>query len=261
MMPHSTISNNLNDRHVAITDGIFAIAMTILVLEIAVPAVSNITSHAAVNSYIMNYLTPTVLIYFISFYLVYNFWETTTILFSFKKISNNVLLLNMISLASVCLIPFATGFLFEFYKYMEVNILFSLLILAISLLYILMFILLIRNNFSDYFENKDEIKTTINNELDNYEDGIEFTNLKLYIRGVTLTVFYLLMTPAISSIISILLAFISPGLSMASFLLVLVLRFVIRMRRTSKDHLDDIELSDDEKEFVNNIRNNIYGEE
>ena len=261
MMPHSTISNNLNDRHVAITDGVFAIAMTILVLEIAVPAVSDITSHAAVNSYIMNYLAPTVLIYFISFYLVYNFWETTTILFSFKKISNNVLLLNMITLASVCLIPFATGSLFEFYNYTEVNILFSLLILAISILYILMFIMLIRNNFKDYFVRKDEIKATISNELDSYEDGIELDNLKLYLKGVTKTVFYLLMTPVISSIISILLAFISPVLSMASFLLVLVLRFVIRMRRMSKDRLDDIELSDDEKEFVNNIRNNIYGEE
>ena len=261
MMPHSPISNNLNDRHVAITDGVFAIAMTILVLEIAVPAVSDITSHAAVNSYIMNYLAPTVLIYFISFYLVYNFWETTTILFSFKKISNNVLLLNMITLASVCLIPFATGSLFEFYNYTEVNILFSLLILAISILYILMFIMLIRNNFKDYFVRKDEIKATISNELDSYEDGIELDNLKLYLKGVTKTVFYLLMTPVISSIISILLAFISPVLSMASFLLVLVLRFVIRMRRTSKDHLDDIELNDDEKEFVNNVRNSIYGDE
>ena len=240
MMPHSPISNNLNDRHVAITDGVFAIAMTILVLEIAVPAVSDITSHAAVNSYIMNYLAPTVLIYFISFYLVYNFWETTTILFSFKKISNNVLLLNMITLASVCLIPFATGSLFEFYNYTEVNILFSLLILAISILYILMFIMLIRNNFKDYFVRKDEIKATISNEL---------------------AVFYLLMTPVISSIISILLAFISPGLSMASFLLVLVLRFIIRMRRGAKDSLDDIELSEDEKEFVNNVRCSIYGEE
>ena len=261
MMPHSPISNNLNDRHVAITDGVFAIAMTILVLEIAVPAVSDITSHAAVNSYIMNYLAPTVLIYFISFYLVYNFWETTTILFSFKKISNNVLLLNMISLASVCLIPFATGSLFEFHNYTEVNILFSLLILAISLLYILMFIMLIRNNFKDYFVRKDEIKATISNELDSYEDGIELDNLKLYLKGVTKTVFYLLMTPVISSIISILLAFISPGLSMASFLLVLVLRFIIRMRRGAKDSLDDIELSEDEKEFVNNVRCSIYGEE
>ena len=261
MMPHSTISNNLNDRHIAITDGVFAIAMTILVLEIAVPAVTQITSHATLNSYVISYLAPTVLIYFISFYLVYNFWETTTILFSFKKISNNVLLLNMISLASVCLIPFATGSLFEFHNYTEVNILFSLLILAISLLYILMFILLIRNNFKDYFVRKDEIKATISNELDRYEGGIKLDNLKLYLNGVTKTVFYLLMTPAISSIISILLAFISPGLSMASFLLVLVLRFIIRMSRGAKDHLDDIELSDDEKEFVNNIRNNIYGEE
>ena len=115
-----------------------------------------------------------------------------------------------------------------------------------------MFIMLIRNNFKDYFVRKDEIKATISNELD---------NLKLYLNGVTKTVFYLLMTPAISSIISILLAFISPGLSMASFLLVLVLRFIIRMSRGAKDPLDDIELSDDEKEFVDNVRNNIYGEE
>ena len=69
------------------------------------------------------------------------------------------------------------------------------------------------------------------------------------------------MTPVISSIISILLAFISPLLSMFSFLLVLVLRFLIRMKRGAKDSLDDIELSDDEKEFVNNVRNSIYGDE
>ena len=261
MMPHNTFSNDLNDRHLAITDGIFAIAMTILVLEIAVPAVSDISSGAALSEYLISYLVPAVLIYFISFYLVYNFWETTTILFSFKKISNTILLLNMITLAAVCLIPFGTGFLFEFYNYTEVNILFSLLILAISLLYILMFALLIRNNFKDYFARKDEIKATISNELNSYEDGIELDNLKLYLKGVTKTVFYLLMTPALTSIISILLAFISPGLSMGSFLLVLVLRFIIRMSRGAKDNLDDIELSEEEKEFVNNIRNNIYGEE
>ena len=69
------------------------------------------------------------------------------------------------------------------------------------------------------------------------------------------------MTPALSSIISLILAFISPGLSMSSFLLVLVLRFLIRMKRGAKDSLDDIELSEDEKEFVNNVRISIYGDE
>ena len=48
---------------------------------------------------------------------------------------------------------------------------------------------------------------------------------------------------------------------MSSYLLVLVLRFLIRMKRGAKDSLDDIELSEDEKEFVNNVRNSIYGDE
>lgn len=65
MIPGSTFSNNSIDRHIAITDGIFAIAMTILVLEIAVPTVSEISSGAALNEYFINYLLPAVLIYFI----------------------------------------------------------------------------------------------------------------------------------------------------------------------------------------------------
>lgn len=163
----------------------------------------------------------------------------------------------MVTMATVCLIPFATGFLFKFYNYIDVNIFFSLLILVISLLYLLMFILLIRNNFSKYFDKKDEIKSTIQ---DSYDDGMEFPNLKLYMRGVTLTLFYLLLAPVISSLISIALAFISPVLSLLSFLLVLVLSFIIRMRRGSKDHLDGVDLTDDENELIGNIRESIYGE-
>ena len=65
--------SNLKDRHVAITDGVFAIAITILVLEIAVPTITEISSGVALNEYFINYLAPSILIYFISFYIVYNF--------------------------------------------------------------------------------------------------------------------------------------------------------------------------------------------
>ena len=218
--------NNLGDRHVAITDGVFAIAMTILVLEIAVPTISDISSGVALNEYFITYLAPSILIYFISFYIVYNFWENTV-------------------------------FLFKFYNYIDVNIFFSLLILAISLLYILIFILLIRHNFKGYFENKEEIKTSIR---DSYEDGVELNNLKLYVRGVTLTLLYLLLLPVISSLISLVLAFVSPLLSVLSFLLMLILRFLICMKRSSRDSLENIELTDDEMELVGNIRQSIYGE-
>ena len=166
----------------------------------------------------------------------------------------------MITLATVCLIPFATGFLFDFYYYKEVNIFFSLLILAISLLYLLMFILLVRDNFKDYFSKKDQIKTSIYTELKNFDNGIELTNLKLYMKGVTLTLFYILISPVISSVISLVLAFISPLLSLLSFILILIARIFIRMKRGAKDDLSDIELSDDEREFINNIKESIYGE-
>lgn len=246
-----------NDRHSAVTDGVFAIAMTILVLEIAVPTITDISSGVALNEYFINYLLPSVLIYFISFYLVYNFWENTVILFSFNKISYGILTLNMITMAAVCLIPFATGFFFKFYNYTNVNLFFSLLILAISLLYILMFVFLIRNNFKEYFDKKDELKTAMQ---DSYNEGIELPNLKLYLRGITLTLFYLLLAPVISSLLSLLLAFVSPIASVLSFLLTLILVFLIRTRRFAKDNFDGIDLTDDEKEFIGNIRNSIYGD-
>ncbi|WP_296862044.1 TMEM175 family protein [uncultured Methanobrevibacter sp.] len=127
-MAHN-IFKNFKERNVAITDGVFAIAMTILVF-------------------------PSILIYFLSFYIVYNFWENTVFLLNFKKVSNNVFSLNIITMAAVCLIPFATGFLFQFYNYVNVNLFFSLLIMVISLLYILMFFLLVRDNYSEHFKKK-----------------------------------------------------------------------------------------------------------
>ena len=257
MMVNKDFLNNLNDRHAAVTDGVFAIAMTILVLEIAVPAMADITSGGALNEYLVNYLAPSILIYFISFYLVYNFWENTVILFNFKKISYGILTLNMITMAAVCLIPFATGFFFKFYTFVNVNIFFSLLILAISLLYIIMFVLLIRHNFKGYFSKKDEIKNVVN---DSFDDGIELPNLKLYMRGVTLTLFYLLLAPVISSLISLVLAFVSPIASMLSFLLTLILVFIIRTKRFSTDYSESVDLTDDEREFIGKIRGSIYGQ-
>ena len=256
-MARSGFLDKLQDRHVAVTDGVFAIAMTILVLEIAVPAVTEISSGAALGEYFINYLAPSILIYFISFYLVYNFWENTVILFNFRKVSYAILTLNMMTMASVCLIPFATGFLFKFYEYIDVNIFFSLLILIISLLYIAMFLLLIRNNFNDYFAKNKEMRNAFKGS---YDDGMEFPNLKLYIRGVTLTLFYLLLAPVFSSLVSLALAFVSPLASILSFLLILIMVFVIRMRRIGKDRLSSVDLNDDEREFVDDIRKCIYGE-
>jgi uncharacterized membrane protein len=247
-------NNNLTDRHMAITDGVFAIAMTILVLEIAVPTLSDINSGLIITEYMLNYLVPAIIIYFISFYLVVNFWETTNIIFSFRKISNNVLFLNMFALAAVCLIPFATGFLFNFYSYFEVNIFFSLLILCVSLIYLLIIIMVIRDNFSEIFDNHDEIRGKYNNKL---SEGFVFPNFKLYLRGALLTVIYLILSPIIISVISIILAFISPSWCILSFILVLIIRLLIRIKKVGKSS-QETTLTDSEREFLKEIEESIY---
>ena len=53
-MAKNELINNLKGRHVAITDGVFAIAMTILVLEIAVPTITEISSGVALGEYFIN---------------------------------------------------------------------------------------------------------------------------------------------------------------------------------------------------------------
>jgi|GEM_PF-588875 len=248
-------NNNLIDRHMAITDGVFAIAMTILVLEIAVPTLSDINSGVIISDYFFNYLIPAIIIYFISFYLVVNFWETTNIFFAFKKVSHGVLFLNMFALAAVCLIPFATGFLFNFYRYFEVNIFFSVLILCISLIYLVIMIMVIRDNFSEIFDNSDEIKDKYHNRL---SEGFVFPNFKLYLKGAVLSLFYLVISPIIISIISIILAFFSPMWSILSFILVLIIRLLIRIRKVGKSSKNESSLTDDEREFLKEIEESIY---
>ncbi|WP_296862046.1 hypothetical protein [uncultured Methanobrevibacter sp.] len=56
-------------------------------------------------------------------------------------------------------------------------------------------------------------------------------------------------------------AFFSPVASLLSFVLILILRFVIRMKRSTTDKLVDIELSDEENDLIENIRECIYGDD
>ena len=80
-MVKSKFLNTSNDRHAAVTDGVFAIAMTILVLEIAVPTITDISSGVALNEYFLRYLAPSILIYFISFYIVYRLQQDFFLIF------------------------------------------------------------------------------------------------------------------------------------------------------------------------------------
>lgn len=135
-----------HDRLSAITDGVYAVALTLLALEIVVPSVNSIHSSAQLNDYMVNNLLPQLSLYLISFIILSNFWASTNAIPMYKKVDNNILTINLAILALVVLIPFSTSFVLSFYHYSQSVIIFSLIILLVGLLYLILYIYLFKEN-------------------------------------------------------------------------------------------------------------------
>ena len=89
-------------RLMAITDGIVAIAATIMALELTVPEKFSL---AAVNAQM-----PTMVAFLISFVQIFLAWHEHHDSFAFaEKINHRIFLLNCLWLLFITLLPFATG--------------------------------------------------------------------------------------------------------------------------------------------------------
>ena len=135
-----------HDRLSAITDGVYAVALTLLALEIVVPSVNSIHSSAQLNNYMVKNLLPQLSLYLISFIILSNFWASTNAIPMYKKVDNTILTINLAILALVVLIPFSTSFVLSFYHYSQSVIIFSLIILLVGLLYLILYIYLFKEN-------------------------------------------------------------------------------------------------------------------
>jgi uncharacterized membrane protein len=96
-------------RLAALTDGVFAIVMTLLVLEISIPEIAQSSLHAELPRRLLE-LWPKLLSYGISFIILGMFWYLHHISFHHIKRSDNGLIwLNILFLMFVALIPFSTS--------------------------------------------------------------------------------------------------------------------------------------------------------
>ncbi len=94
------------NRIEGLTDGIFAIAMTLLVLTIELPG--NITAESSMEAYISS-LAPQLFTYALSFILLGVFWRVNHIhLEKVKGADTGFLWINLIWLMFVALVPFST---------------------------------------------------------------------------------------------------------------------------------------------------------
>jgi uncharacterized membrane protein len=97
------------NRIEALTDGIFAIAMTLLVLSLDVPAGVNNPSDPAVMAMLTS-LGPTLYHYFLAFFILASFWIAHHVqMHRLRQIDSRFLWINIVALLFVTLVPFSTS--------------------------------------------------------------------------------------------------------------------------------------------------------
>lgn len=100
------------NRLEAFSDGVFAIAITLLVLDIRIPIGTTATNLGS-N---LRHIVPSVATYVLSFVLVGLYWIFHHYSAAFcKKIDARVIAFNMLHLMFIVLLPFTTSLLSEFY--------------------------------------------------------------------------------------------------------------------------------------------------
>ena len=127
-------STGINVKRIeTLVDGVFAIAMTLLVLGITVPSIANPTE-AGLYQALIN-LLPNFYSYFISFILLAVFWRINHNQFNrIKRADGTLLWIIIIWLLFVALLPFSAFFIGEYGNFQIPNIFFDLNLFAIGFL-------------------------------------------------------------------------------------------------------------------------------
>lgn len=102
------------NRLEALTDGILAVAMTILVLDIKLEADDAITSDAHLINHLLS-VERTFSVYLVSFIVLAMFWISHTLQFHYvKRVDRRMLWISLVFMLLVTLVPFTTNVLITY---------------------------------------------------------------------------------------------------------------------------------------------------
>jgi uncharacterized membrane protein len=131
---YNKIANQNLDRLAALSDGIFAVAMTLLVLDLHLPLKDVIHSEHGLQMALWR-LAPQVLVYLMSFLTLGIFWNgQQTQLNLIERANRDLSWLHLAFLFSVTMMPFTTQLLAHFIDYRTALLVYWLNILAPGLL-------------------------------------------------------------------------------------------------------------------------------
>ncbi|UOQ66009.1 TMEM175 family protein [Hymenobacter volaticus] len=101
------------ERLMLFTDAVFAIAITLLAIELKVPELHHPTEHAALKG--LAILTPRFVGFFLSFFIIAIYWLAHHRIYRFViRATPRLLWLNILFLLSIVLMPFTTAYQSEY---------------------------------------------------------------------------------------------------------------------------------------------------
>ena len=123
----------------ALSDGVFAIVMTLLIFDIKVPKIDAVVTNDALIQQLV-ILWPHILVYAGTFFVLSVMWVNHHFLFQMfaKEVDRRLNLLNLLYLMFVAFFPFSASFMGEYHTYQSATILYGLNLLAITLMSIAM---------------------------------------------------------------------------------------------------------------------------
>lgn len=126
-------------RVIAFSDGIFAIAMTLLVVEVAVPTLQDADSIRELADQ-LNEMSEQIISFFISFAVIGRYWLAHhSFVADLARIDSGLIFRNLVYLALIAFVPFPTALLGDyFYNPLAVS-LYAVVIAIVSGLEVVMF--------------------------------------------------------------------------------------------------------------------------
>ncbi len=103
------------DRLEMFTDGVFAIAITLLILEIKIPTHEQVHHAGGLYNYLLH-IWPSYVSYFITFFMIGIYWSNHHWMFEFiiKRTNHFFNLLNILFLMTIAFMPFTTAIFGDF---------------------------------------------------------------------------------------------------------------------------------------------------
>jgi uncharacterized membrane protein len=133
----ATIIQSMNKARLeALSDGVFAVAITLLILNVKLP--HEVASNHALWS-MLRQIAPNIAAYVLSFCIIAIFWNGHhTILSLAKKVDRPLIWMNLLYLMLVAFMPFPTSLLATYHHYQAAVILYSSVLVCIGLLHFIL---------------------------------------------------------------------------------------------------------------------------